>query len=656
MPTPPSAVEQGPVTEPNLAAALHALDGAGLPWLLLRGEDDLARPSGDVDLLVARQLLPRLDGLLASAGFCRVHAPGHGTHRFYFCYSAGEDFWVKLDVVSDIAFGPHQQLKTPWASGCLARRVHQGPVWLPAPADQAWLQLLHLVLDKGQISPQKIDAARKAAEVASPGDAVAGLIDRRIGPGTAAHVLDLVLSGGFDGVQAMAARMKSAWAGGSAVPRLIAARNTGLRLLGARLRGRGPVLGVMGPDGAGKTTLLHGLQAAIPLPTKYVYMGMWGAGPWDARFERIPGWRTAKKVLRLIRGGLVARAYSLLGRLVLMDRVAYDALLPGSGDGGAVHKATNSLAFTVVQDPDILLVLDAPGDVMFGRKGEHSAAILEGWRRAYRTLADRLPGSSLIDAAQPQELVRRQATGIVWRRLTPGAGAAAEAPAAALSLHLWRLLDWRFLLPDLLPRTVGYGGAVGPERESALRLLDPEAGVIRPGHDGEQGKGYEVVLLAVPDLALFRSAAAALEPGGWMCVEVRRSLLRRSGPRTLKGWKRALIRAGFQDVGVYWNAPTLDRTARIVPVASAAAIGHTLALHRDVRFGASKAFAARLAFTLHLFDLAIPEGSVLGRRPLDGRPLDGRPLDGRPLDGRPLDGRPLDGRPLDGRPLDEEPL
>jgi len=34
-------MEQAPVVEPNVAAALHALDGTGLPWLLLRGEHAL---------------------------------------------------------------------------------------------------------------------------------------------------------------------------------------------------------------------------------------------------------------------------------------------------------------------------------------------------------------------------------------------------------------------------------------------------------------------------------------------------------------------------------------------------------------------------------------------------------------------------------------
>jgi hypothetical protein len=71
----------------------------------------------------------------------------------------------------------------------------------------------------------------------------------------------------------------------------------------------------------------------------------------------------------------------------------------------------------------------------------------------------------------------------------------------------------------------------------------------------------------------------------------------------------------LEDVTVYWNAPSLDATARIVPVTSEAAIRDTLSLHKDVRFGGAKAFAARLALTLGVFSLAIPDGTIVGQRP-----------------------------------------
>jgi hypothetical protein len=608
-----------PDVHPTVARAFRALDGTGLPWVLLRGADDLAAPSGDVDILVAPEMLPGLDGLMNRIGLCRVRAAGHGSHRFYFGYAESGELWLKLDIVTDISFGPFQQWRTPLAPGCLQRRVRNGGLWMPAPSDQAWLQLLHLALDKGEIQPQRKEIAQAAAAVASTGDRIAQYLDQRGGAGAATQLLELVRSGRFDDAPALAARLRAGWTAAAPVrTQALALTNRALRQLSPRLPGRGLVVGVMAPDGAGKTTLLHGLRAEFPIPTAYVYMGLWGAGPWDAWLPWVPGGRTTKKMFRVLKGGMAARYHRFRGRVVLMDRVAYDALLPGAADSKTKTGLSNALAVRLAAAPDLLLILDVPGEVMFTRKGEHTAEILERWRQSYLQLADRLPGSRILDAGQPQHLVQQLATKTVWGSMCPGTPdnpEAARGDAAALSLHLWRLLDWRFLLPVLQPRSVGYGGAVGPDLMAALHLLDPGAVRIQSPPGGTPAASCEVVLLREPGLPLFEDAAAAVQPGGWICAQVKRSFLRRSGPRTLAGWKRTFERHGFEDVSVYWHATSLDSPGRLVPTASTTAVLDTLSLHKGVRFGLAKAVMARLALMVRLFDVAVPEGTVTGRRP-----------------------------------------
>jgi thymidylate kinase len=406
---------------PLIARAFETLNSDGCRWLLLRGADDLAHPAGDVDVLVSPHVLPRIDRLLQEAGFQRMVARGHGSHRFYFAFDAAEHLWLKLDLVSDIRFGPYQQWRSSLAHQCLERRVKSASLWLPAPADQAWLQLLHLVLDKGEVTPERMPVARQAAAVAASEDPLAQFLDQRVGPGTANALLEIVKMNAFQDVPALALRMRTEWTrAGSTTTRITEYANRAQRLLSPTLRGRfahGLRVAVMGPDGAGKTTLLQGIGRDLPLPSKYVYMGLWSGGRWDATLHRLPGGRLSQKVFRLARGSVTAAYHYARGRLVLLDRVAYDAKLPGSVDTSAGGRITSALLLAFGPKPDVLLMLDAPGEVMFARKGEHTVEILESWRQAYLKLAEALPNAWVLDATEPQDVVLNRGVSIVWSQL-----------------------------------------------------------------------------------------------------------------------------------------------------------------------------------------------------------------------------------------------
>jgi len=186
-----------------------------------------------------------------------------------------------------------------------------------------------------------------------------------------------------------------------------------------------------------------------------------------------------------------------------------------------------------------------------------------------------------------------------------------------LPLQSWQRLDWRFLLPILEPRHVGYGGSVDAPLVAAVRLLDPDAGRVAPDTGGGV---YDMVILASPSRSDLAHAVVALRPGGWVCAEVRRSSRDRAAPRTPWGWRRAFVAAGLNDVEVYWHPPRLEASTRMVPVASATAVRNTLRRHQAVRFGWAKSAVGGTALKLGLFALAISEGSVVGRR-ADGADL-----------------------------------
>ena len=185
------------------------------------------------------------------------------------------------------------------------------------------------------------------------------------------------------------------------------------------------------------------------------------------------------------------------------------------------------------------------------------------------------------------------------------------APREVLTLHLWRLLDWTFLLPDPQPASLAYGGTLSSNEERALAMLDP--GCRRLAGTGPK-PAVEVVLLASPTYRQARAGAAAVVAGGWICIRHRRSFRPWRRPITLAGWRRFLERRGFGEVSVNWFAPGLERPARIVPAASKGAVMDTLSRHQGLRWGAAKAAIGRLAFGLGLFPVAVAEGAVVARR------------------------------------------
>ena len=413
-------VPSGRELHPVLADAFAALDRAGVPWALVRGADDLTRPSGDVDVLVDAAALPSLDTILASAGLCRLGVRGHGSHRFYFRYDPTSDLWVKLDVVSAVEFGPFQQLHAPLATGCLRRRRRDGRLWRLDAADEAWLYLLHLLLDKGHIAPGRRAAARAAAEQAFPGAAAALLLDERTGAGSAREVLDAVRAGGSD-VSGLALdlrrrwRRRHRWTTGANYLRTRAMRRLAVAAPG---HPSGRVVAVLGPDGAGKTTLTEAVRRTFPTPSRSVYMGLWQASRWDRRLRHVPAAALALRVGRVLSGSARAHYHRARRRLVLLDRAPHDALLAGGPTPGLGGRVITALALRLGPRPDLALILDAPGEVMFARKGEHSVEVLERRRRAYLELAPRFARSVVLDATRSAAEVRRAALAAVWADLT----------------------------------------------------------------------------------------------------------------------------------------------------------------------------------------------------------------------------------------------
>src|SRR3954447_25240786 len=417
----PRTVAAAPPAEdtvhPIVRAAFRSLNQARVRWVLLRGAADLARPSGDVDLLVDAAALPQLDDVLASAGLRRLGLRGHGSHRSYFAYDADDDLWIKLDVVSRIEFGGWQHLRSPLATSCLTRRRPAGDLWRLPPEDEAWLLLLHLLLDKGRVPDDRRDLAVQATALATEESPVATFLDRDVAPGCSQEVRSTVAAGTREATEALASTLTRQWM-----------RRQPVRSRTARLATRvarrleipvaphpgGMAVALVGPDGAGKTTLAEAVARSVPLPSRRVYMGLWQQSRWDDVLSRLPAGRVGQRTARVLRSSLAVRWHCARGRLVLLDRFAQDALLPGSADTSRGGRLNLWLSLRLAPQPRLVLLLDAPGELMFARKGEHTPELLEDRRQAYLRLVADLPHAAVLDATQPAIQVTRSALGAVW--------------------------------------------------------------------------------------------------------------------------------------------------------------------------------------------------------------------------------------------------
>lgn len=183
------------------------------------------------------------------------------------------------------------------------------------------------------------------------------------------------------------------------------------------------LIGFSGPDGAGKSSLLaaaaaHAASAGLPVHTIYLYgclacRNLWvpawlrrAAGAHGTHTPQRPGEapRPRRRPSRLqhLHAHLDTTELGVRLRLarwraghrgdgpvvLLADRTPLDALVKHDlpADAPAVRRLHHHLrCFTVIA------LLDAPGDVLSRRDGEHTAAGLELTRSAYRRWAAAVP-------------------------------------------------------------------------------------------------------------------------------------------------------------------------------------------------------------------------------------------------------------------------
>ncbi len=428
----------------SLASLFAALAQAEIKYALLRGYDELAAAHGhlEVDLLVAPEDLSRLAEILARRNFVVLPNWGHAPHHFFLGFAEESGSWLKLDVVTELCYGaPVRALRVDLAAECLQKRQRCAPTYVLAPEHELLTLFLHCLLDKKSFREARrarLLALHEAVQRESGAhQRCQKLMEKFLAPTLTWDILEQAfVRHDWQGLlklrHALMKRLQQGQRAAVVWRRASCFMLRKLRPALFALQCRGLFVALLAPDGAGKSTLAQALKRDFGLQARLIYMGTNIAAstvglPTTKWLHRTLKNTRAPKPLRLLLKPVnycnrIAELWYRIacahwqrwrGKFVVFDRYVYDSWIAKPATTWT-KRLRRSFLEAGWPTPHMVILLDAPGELLFRRKGEHSPEWLEQQRQAYLALQKQLPQMRVIDATREAEEVRRTTIALLW--------------------------------------------------------------------------------------------------------------------------------------------------------------------------------------------------------------------------------------------------
>ncbi len=423
-----------------LRRVLDLLDESGVAYCILHGHESLPqRVSGDVDILIRRQMLPgRLAELLrnneAAIGAKIVQWFTDGAH-FVVLATPGNEFeppvLLQLHISSDfevsgrVAFGESEILRT--------RRRSRSGLWIPSAGMEFGCVLANR-LNKGNLDARR---ARHLCELwaEDPRDS-REQADRILPAGEATLVAEAASSGDWtpvvNSIESMGKTMRKRLS--RREPFTGFARRIGRQFGRARrwVRPRRCGLHVvfLGPDGVGKSTVIDTAQGRIAPAFLHTNYQTFARGILPIRVKKTPH----ELPPRSLPESLVKAAWWLLcygpgylkavhptlarGGVAINHRYLIDAVVDPHRYRYSGPTWLIRAIWKVVPQPDLIIFLDAPVDVICRRKQEVPEDKLRTLRDGYLALAKTLPNARVVSTNRSLEATLQDVTSTIFDHMS----------------------------------------------------------------------------------------------------------------------------------------------------------------------------------------------------------------------------------------------